>query len=430
MDEPVKENINIINNFRYKKEEDNGNCIFVKTAKKEYEIKNNEDLINFGLKNTCISFDLLEQYCKLFNKSQFEIRFFLNDRDIKLTSDKIDFVVYKKDGLDMVAENKIKEYMPIKEGIEEKDIDGTTFSYKSNIRINKDIDVRKTTILNLRLNEIIATFLNISCIGNRISYHSSRNFLKKHLSEFEKIGLLERERKKGKRTAYIVTDECINIAEKLKSLLLMDITPNKNLFMDKRIASKNNIKILFSYIRKDLISVLNKFDDFKFLLRLINDLDNIGRYTMMDIVRYCIENKYESEFIQIFIGNKGTAGKGAIINGRDICHSNIAATNTCGSNCNVCYKKHNINSNNRVDKLLYVRDVVAAKKYQEIITSRDLKILVNDPLTLKFLVRFGVTYYNKNILKALDVISSQVHMKSTGAYCPYKDEWRVSKNEI
>ena len=81
-----------------KKEGDSGDYIFVKTAEEEYKIKNNEDLINFGLKNTCISFDLLEQYCKLFNRSQFEIRFFLNDRDIKLTSTKLNLWFIKKIG--------------------------------------------------------------------------------------------------------------------------------------------------------------------------------------------------------------------------------------------------------------------------------------------------------------------------------------------
>lgn len=432
MDGSVEESINTVDNFRYKKEEGHGDYIFIRTAKKEYKIKNKKDLINFGLKNTYISFDLLEQYCKLFDRSQFEVRFFLDDRDIKLTSDKIDFVVYKSDGANMAAESNTEEYVFIEKDGEArgKDTDCEISSYRSSLRIDRDINVKKTTILNLRLNEIIATFLNISHIGDRISYRSSRNFLKKHLYEFEKIGFLIKEKKGNKRTAYIVTDECINIAEKLKSLI--DVEPNKNLFMDKRFASKEGIKTLFGYIRKDFIEVLSKFDDFRFLLRLIDDLDNLGKYTMVDIVKYCIKNKYESEFIKIFIGNKGTGGRNAIINGRDICHNNIIVkcNCNCNSNCNICYKKHSINLDNRVDKLLYVRDVVAAKKYQEIIIDGNLEILIKDPLTLKFLVKFGMTYYNKNILKALDIINSRVYMKSTGAYCPYRDEWRASKNEI
>ncbi|MGI6427389.1 MAG: hypothetical protein ACOX0L_07315 [Natronincolaceae bacterium] len=426
----VEEKINTINKLKYKEEKGHDDHIFVRMAKKEYKIRNKKDLINFGLKNTYISFDLLEQYCKLFNRSQFEVRFFLDDRDIKLTSDKIDFMVHKADKSDIAAENKIGRYIFAGRSTEigGEDAELETFSYKSNTRINQGINIEKTIILNLRLNEIIATFLNISHVGDKISYHSSRNFLKKHLREFEKIGLLTRKKGRNRKTAYIVTDECINIAEKLGGLI--DTEPNKNLFMDKRLASEEGIKILFGYIKRDFLEILNKFDDFRFLFRLIDDLDNLGKYTMVDIVKYCIENRYESEFTRIFIGNRGTAGKGAIINGRDICHNNIIIRDNCNSNCDICYKKHGINLDNKVDKLLYVRDVVAARRYREIIMNGDLGLLIDDPLTLKFLVKFGVTYYNKNILRALNIINSRVYMKSTGEYCPYRDEWRASKNEI
>ena len=94
MDKFINKSTNIASNFKYKKVEDNNNCIYIKTNKKGYEIKNREDLINFGLKHACISFDLLKQYCRLFHEPQFEIRFLLNDRDIKLTSDKINFMVF------------------------------------------------------------------------------------------------------------------------------------------------------------------------------------------------------------------------------------------------------------------------------------------------------------------------------------------------
>ncbi|MGB4313304.1 MAG: hypothetical protein WBJ17_10300, partial [Natronincolaceae bacterium] len=76
----VEEKINTINKLKYKEEKGHDDHIFVRMAKKEYKIRNKKDLINFGLKNTYISFDLLEQYCKLFNRSQFEVRFFLDDR--------------------------------------------------------------------------------------------------------------------------------------------------------------------------------------------------------------------------------------------------------------------------------------------------------------------------------------------------------------
>lgn len=429
MDKLINKSTNIASDFEYKKVEDNNNCIYIKTNKREYEIKNREDLINFGLKHAYISFDLLKQYCRLFHEPQFEIRFLLNDRDIKLTSDKINFIVCKASGLDKVAEDKGETD---EDGLIQGDVkintNHKTSDYKSNIRINEDINIDKVIILNLRLNEIMATFLNIAHVGNRIDYISSKNFLNKHLSEFEKIGFLIKENNTDKKPVYIVTEECANISKKLKTLI--NIVPNKNLFMNKKIMTKKNIKILFNHIREDFIKFLERFDDFRFLLRLIDDLDNIGRYTMMDIVKYCIENKYESEFIQIFIGDKGTAGKEAIMRGRDICYDNINIADRCNCNCNICYTKHNINSGNGIDKLLYVRDNVAYEKYQEITTSKNLEILVDDPLTLKFLVRFGITYYNKNILRVLDIISSKAYMKSTGKYCPYKDEWRVNKNAV
>lgn len=424
MDKFVMENTSAVNDFEYKKENNDGKYIAIKTAKGEYDVRNRKDLMNFGLESAYVSFDLLEQYCKLFNEPQFEIRFLLNDRDIKLTSDKINFTVYKTDRLDIAAEDRAVKYGATTKHIKERKTSG----YKSDISINKDINIDNTIILNLRLNEIIATFLNISHAGDRIDYPFSKNFLNKHLSEFEKIGLLVKEKSGDKEPVYIVTDGCINMARRLK--LLVNVTPNVDLFMNKKIMTKKNIKFLFSYIKKDFIEVLNRFDDFRFLLRLIDELYNLGKYTMMDIVKYCIENKYESEFIKIFIGSKGTAGRGAIIEGKDICYDNLGTVDAYNSNCNICYAKHNIDLNNGAYKLLHVRDNVVSKKYKEIVTDNDLGILVDDPLTLKFLVRFGVTYYNKNILKALDVINSKVYMKSTGKYCPYRDEWRANKNEI
>lgn len=421
-----------VSSFKYMKNNLDSDYIFIRTIKDEYIIKDRKDLVSFALENTYVSFDLLEQYCKLFDEHQFEIKFILSDRDIKLTSDKIDFEVYIQKEDSMVAEEKEEEldYSIDYENMNkvENNMAYDTCSYKGSTRINEDININRTTIINLRLNEIIATLLNISYEDNRISYASSKNYLKKHLYEFEKIGLLVREKKANKRTAYIITNECLTIAQKLKPLL--NITPGKKLFMDKKALNNENVYVLFNYVKDDFIKILTRFDDFRFLIRLIDDLDYIGKYTMVDIVKYCIENKYENEFIQIFLGSKGTAGKGAIVRGQDICCANVMKTGIFNSDCKICYERYKINSDNCIEQLLYVRDNIAFKKYKKIVKDKDLQLLVDNPLILKFLVRFGITYYNKNILRALNIIDSEVLMKSTGQYCPYNDEWRASRNEI
>lgn len=422
--ENIKGNVSPIAYTMKKSLED---LIIVKTLNGIHEIRNREDLIEFGLENTYISFDLLKEYCTIFyGESQFELRYILNDKDIKLTSDKIEFESHRKDAIAKVAEAKgEKKVYDVHLEFEIQDFK----NYKSDKIINNYKNANSTTlIVNLRLNEILATFLNISKENKRISYSSSKeNYLSKHLREFEKIGLLKKEKKR--KSGYIVTEECAGISQKLEHIIKFE--PNKNLFMNKNIMTRKNMELLFNHIRNDLILLLNRFGNFRFLLQLIDDMHSLSIYNMNDILKYCVANNYENEFIKIFLGRKGTAGRGAIINGTDICFANIGLVKYSNTRCALCYERYRTNPTNLTEKLLFVRDVIAAEEYSKIEKdNKKLKILAEDPLILKFLVKFGATYYNKNILKALKIIKSDALMKSQGEYCPYIDEWRAYDHEI
>lgn len=379
---------------------------------KYYKINTVEDLVELGLESKYISFDLLETFCKINpDKPALGVGVKLEDRNIKLSSDEIKFYV---------------DY-----GCGDRDISGREPAnlYIGKNKINKGINQKeRNIIINLRLNEIIATFINIGHVGEKISYSQSKNyFLPKHLSEFEKLGLIQKTNRQKRKSEYIVNDKCMKISNKLISL--SDMQPERELFMNNKLSSVRTINYLFQQIQNELMSILCEFDSFKFLFALIEEVNFIGRCNMMDILRYCIVNGYEDEFLWIFIGHGASGGKKAIRNGKDICIFNNYGANY-NPNCSMCYKRYNVKNNNYIHTLLEIRDKRADKIYNNIINRTDpLEILLEEPIVFKFLLRFGITYYNKNILRAIGLLDSQVYAKSNGEYCPFIDEWRM-KNEV
>ncbi|WP_077369751.1 hypothetical protein [Anaerosalibacter sp. Marseille-P3206] len=393
-----------------------------------FYINNRKDLIEYGLKKTYISYDLIEDFCDVFPKeNRFEITYLLQDRDIELSSKKIDYHINYLDEFEKVAEEE-------DEGILSDNLYENKFlEYKNNNLINENINIKeKNLIINLRLNEIIATFINLGYFGDKISYSVAKEyFLPKHLMEFEKINLIKKNSKKKKRSSYIVTEECLKISNKLISLT--EVKPHRDLFMDTELGKNENIDFLFKQIKNDFVEVLNKFDSFRFLFNLIKDINLIEKYSMMDILKYCIVNGYNKEFLWIFIGKGASGGKGSIYNGKDICCLNMRndLDKNSNTNCIRCYKKYGINKSNYKKVLLNIRENRANKIYKEIENNvEELELLIDDPISLKFLVRFGTTYYNKNILRAMGLINSKAYMKSSGGYCPLLDEWRMDDNEI
>lgn len=350
-----------------------------------YIIREPEDLLDYALQAREVSSDLLQAFCQLHPEtSQLYLRSVLNERGVKLVSNKLPFKVTDKQ-----TESSKNHMWDISE---------------------------PNTIINLRLNEIIATFINLGHEDKFLNIHSiEQNYEYKHIQEFIKLGLLLQDQQHNR---VIITDT----AKEISMLLLANtnVNPEKKLFI--KINRKGQINTFFKLIRNPFINVLFQFGSFRCLFRLLTEFNDVKENSFVDLLKYCLENGYEREFIWLFVGDSGTCGINSILDQKDICFS-------CPFDRAVCMRRISKTEeyNSLSEELIMLRNEESLSVINILKNKpNQLRNIVNKPILLKFLVRYGVTFYNKSILNALEIVDSPVYDKSIGQYCPFLDEWRLN----
>lgn len=409
MDKLINKSTNIASDFEYKKVEDNNNCIYIKTNKREYEIKNREDLINFGLKHAYISFDLLKQYCRLFHEPQFEIRFLLNDRDIKLTSDKINFIVCKASGLDKVAEDKgeTDEDGLIKRDIEKK---GKRALENNNIyRIVSMSNVsffRPGDIKNL----IIKLCFESKCIFNRDSFIDKYGY-----ADYKKMVYFKIITKKA--SGIIINPLIFKLINKINDDIEHKGVKHENI---KHINDYYNVKTFYIKYGDYVKQLLLENEDVNILIGLIWEANLLGNYSIQEIMRHCIKYNYEELFIKVFIGNKPTNGIKPLKDFSDICFSCNNLGSCIGQDVRGMSDKY-------ISKLLLeYRNRYSKECLNNVVKTKNLVPLLNKTIFAKFLLSYTTVVSIKSLLIHLGIIKKDhILHKNSGKYCPKKDIWRI-----
>lgn len=397
-----------------------------------YIIKNLEDLIEFGLKNTFVSYELIDEFNALNNDiGSAKVTHRISNHGINLSSKPIRLEIIKEKKDIYLEEKKEAKIAEEKEDIYIKEKNKTNKASRNKNGIY-DLNLKKvklegrTTIINLRLNEVLATFINIGLLGEVIKKEDiNEYFLRKHISEFKKLNVLTRVEEPNFKSDYVVSE----IGQKISKELVkhINLRPHRDLFMNSQITSEGNMEMLFNVIKEDLRKLISEIHSFKLQMTLIKKANKEGYYNILDIMRYCISNNLEDLFIWLFIGEKASGGLKAIRTSKDICLKSSSEKDLAYNiRCRRCINNYN-QEKITIEKLLEIRLDKSEKVLIRIIRNpKEIKLLYKEPILLKFLIRFGVTFYNKNLLYSAGLLTTKGERKSTGAYCPLLDDWRLT----
>ena len=212
-----------------------------------YYIRTIEDLINYGLQETVISYDMLEAFCRIHKDThQSQVKYLLNDRGIQLVSEGDWFRVGADGNIGKIEDQKeyaghIRDY-----------------PYTTNPKVVSE-PCDQNIIINLRLNEILATLINIGHEKETPIPLSKikENFEPKHINEFVKLGLLIQENGNFLQPS----KECSSMSSYL--VHETNLPPDKKLFI--RINRRDTTVIrLFREIRVPFLRTLMNFPCFQF----------------------------------------------------------------------------------------------------------------------------------------------------------------------
>ncbi len=397
-----------------------------------YIIKNLEELIEFGLKNTFVSYELIDEFNALNNDTgSAKVTHRISNHGINLSSKPIRLEIIKeKKDIYLEEEKEVKVAEKKEDNYIKKKNKTNKPSRNKNGRYNLNLKKAKlegkTIIINLRLNEVLATFINIGLLGKVIKKEDiNEYFLRKHISEFEKLNVLTRVEGSPFKSDYVVSE----IGQKISKELVkhINLRPHRDLFMNSQITSEVNMERLFNVIKEDLRKLVLEVYSFKLQMTLIRQANKEGYYNILDIMRYCIFNNLEELFIWLFIGEKASGGLKAIRTSKDICLQSSSGKDLANNiRCRRCINNY-AQEKITIEKLLEIRLDKSEKILIRILKNpKEIKLLYKEPILLKFLIRFGVTFYNKNLLYSAGLLTTKGERKSTGAYCPLLDDWRLT----
>lgn len=391
--------------FTYPVEEDLDNKIVVKTLSRTYVIRNRGELIKFGLANTYISFDLLKEYCMLFPKeSQFEIRYLLDDRDIKLTSDKLYFESHTAKKLDRVAET-IKK---ISYDFECEDLN--IKDSRINRYANTGMFLNKLGCFNV--SDIKIFFIQLA-IDNKIVF-DKKDFLSRYgYIIYEKMHYLK-----------IIADKSSKIIVKPIAWLIVDQINKDKYYLGKNLQGILNYyrdEYFFNRFSKQIKELLLENEEINTLSSFLKMVNASKKFSVQDIMDYCIKNNIQDQFISIFLGDRPSNGIKPLKNKTDVCF-NCSLLNKCIG--------ENVKNKNDIyisDILLKYRNVYSKRCLNEIRKSGEINMLEGKSVYLKFLVSYNMVVKIKPLLIQLKLLGkTPILYKNSGKYCPRKDIWRTS----
>ena len=361
--------------------------IVVEHLGKYHKVKTTEDLIELGIESKYISFDLLETFCRVNPDEPYaKVSWELSDRNIKLSSDEMEFYVdYKYEDEDIGRETNIKSMI------------------KHNF-IKIDI---------LELNEVIYILSNLAATNEPFFTENDllQNYSYSYIKKIINTGIL----KKANEIFYF-TQEAILLIKELKKYQVF----NKNYFSNKVVLDNVELK-KFCYENENTIQkMILKNKELDRLLKIIKKCNEQGIQTMSGIAYYCNSNNLDKSFLELFIGERATNGLKPLEKHTDICFNCNKIDDCTGE------KIKNKDDKYKSNVLLEYRNQYSQDCLKYIIDKRDINNLVSIPIFLKFLTAYDLVVSTKLSLKKYGILKDdKILYKNRGEYCPDYDTWRL-----
>ncbi len=368
----------------------------------QYDINSLKEIVNVGLDKGYLSIKVIEEASKYYKMHHDDI---------------VDEFIRK--GIQIREDQNINfEYSITKK---EKTIYTSDFTNEAkNNRVHYELNRSDNILLtDLRMNELI-TCIFLTTFKEFLSF----NYIStKHLKEIDRIKIAE-----------IYNEDIMNtflgneVTVAFRKYLSKNYEPNfhislMNRYKDSQQLSKcQEIKKLtanvelWEEIRHPLKNLFLSHEIVQRFTNLILLTNEAGKKSMFHIVEHAITNEMNWELKNILIGEKATSGIKPINNGTDVCFS-----------CDL--KKCKVASDKIKRLLLFYRYIYVDSFIKDLDNNvKQHKEMLNDIFLLKFIIPYTIAVSTKQIFIKLNIIkSAKILYKNNGLYCPYDDEWVVSK---
>lgn len=376
-------------------------------------IKNLEDLIEFGLKNTFVSYELIDEFNALNNDiGSAIVTHRISNHGINLSSKpiRLEIIKEKKDIYleekkeAKIAEEKEESFLEEKETKPIKKKPKELLGNRVKVNYETDISSNQKHKEILRYKELYRVLHYFATIKTRIFLTKiRRDEGDKSIAKLINTGVLFEEGE----NRFVVTPPALELIE--------DIINNSYINMDSM-----RIKKFYKKNRKSMFKLLNQNKEINSIISIIKEANKNSKETMFDVAIFCARNKLDKEFIKAFIGKKASGGIKPIREHKDVCFNCNKSTN-----CSKVMFSRKTNKEKEVALFEY-RDVRTGEYIKKIEEFGNYKETIKDPLLMKFLISYKVSTEIKASLINCGILKkSRVLSKNAGLYCPFEDEWRL-----
>jgi hypothetical protein len=339
-----------------------------------YYIRNIEDLINYGLQETVISYDMLEAFCRIHKDThQSQVKYLLNDRGIQLVSEGDWFRV----GADGYSKGQPHGLLVNKRTRIEDRIAEINSDYRNIIFVRLELLYKSLDMLAYQKDEII-------------NEHKIKSlFNKKTHKQLLALKILQKTNK-----GHVVDKGALSLAQQIED--------------------KGRKRAFEEYLQSKIL--LNPH--IWFLLAVIKLMNEKNMESAEDILDFCYNSHYDKAFIHVFLSGRTSNGIKPILQYQDVCYRCTNRADCLGSECTepeVIRKQ-----------LLNIRDIEAVKYLQEVKDTQSLAPIINRPIYQKFIFSYNIVVLLKGFLRNIGVIKwDRILYKDQGIYCPKVDKWRL-----
>lgn len=392
-------------NFKYKIKTEEPIICF---KEERYKVSCIEDIVSIGLNKGYLSYEVIEKASLYFDIWPEDIIDELDYKGIKIIKTKDVEFKYSTDDKFYITKNNTAKL----------DKNQTYINYYN---ANSNI-----LLIDLRINELIACIFVLTYLEEILNCFDNKYINQKYLNEIDRLGIAK------------VSDNRIKITPLGEKIIFsfrnyLEITFNKDYKKDllnnyhdtRQLCKSSEIKELvkdekmWNRIAKPMRDLFLSHDTVRNFMKLISDVNKIGKNSMFDLFEYSIKNEKEWELKNILIGNKATSGIKPITNGKDVCFS-------CKN------KKCKISTGNIKNKLLFYRYKYVDAFIKECKkNNKQYKKILDDPLLIKFLVPYTVVVSLKIVLTKINFLKrTNILYKNRGIYCPKKDKWVIENDTL
>jgi hypothetical protein len=370
-----------------------------------YTIKNEEDLIDFGIDYGYVSADMVKEYINRYdvdeNSDQFELVTYLNERNIDYSSDNNGEKVVKDD------KRLTKNYYALQD-----------------VEYSKDNNV---LLVDLRLNELLVLLFLMQDEQQLMKKlkNASRH---KYEHDLVRLCLIDQNlvpTEEGKGLSDAIT-ELIYEYMNYKNIITIK---NENHYINELCKSKPIKQLQHNeefwhdaapYLRRHFLSL----PAVKLFVNWIMIINKQGKDSMFDIFQYLIKNEHYSELEWLLIGDRPSSGLKPIREGAEVCLN-------CKMNSSMCYLTTDFNSSNDKKKYLLNLRNQKIKKYIDKMRKDKYEMLKN-PIYVKFLVPYCLVVRIKLFMRKIEILNStnNISYKDSGNYCPIEDKWEIDSYDI